>query len=66
MPEAIQENREPHDEEPCLGASKEILAISGKTIENPPCPETSYATISPEFSYWKLVTKTFLGAATVP
>ena len=60
MSEAIQEIREPHDEELSLGASKEILATPGKT-NDPPFPETSYATASLEFSYWKLVTKSSQG-----
>ena len=70
MPEAIQANKEPLDKEPPLGASEAILEMSantpGKTIENPPCLEASYTTVSPEFSYWKLVTKKFLGEATLP
>ena len=50
-PEAIQANKEPLDKEPPLGASEAILEkmanTLGKTIENPPCLEASYTTVSP-------------------
>ena len=53
-----------------MQASEAILEKSaktpGQTSENPPCPEASYSTVSPEFSDWKLVTKKVLGEAIVP
>ena len=63
MSEGIQEIREPHDEEPPLGVS---IETPGKIKENPPCPETSYAIASLEFSDWKLVRNKFSEATTVP
>ena len=68
LPEENLVNEEPQVKDPPLGVSKAILETTATTPRktNPPCPKTPYTTTSPEFLDWKLVTKKFSGAATVP
>ena len=66
LPKGNPLNGEPQVKDPPMGAFEAILKTVATTHEKSnPFPKVSYSTTSPEFSDWKLVTKTFSRVATV-